>query len=49
MNTKYGFTKCYSIARISIQVEADIPVTDDTFDKKFKKFRIDVPGKIWSG
>jgi hypothetical protein len=44
MDTKPAYTRCYSIAGISIQVEADIPITDDTFDKKFKKFQVDTPG-----
>jgi hypothetical protein len=45
MNTNSEFKKWYSIAGMSIQVEADIPFTDNTFDKKFKKFEIDAPGK----
>jgi len=39
------YTRCYSIAQISIQEEAALPFTDDTFDKKFKKFQIDAPGE----
>jgi len=34
----------YSIAGISIKVEADLPITDETFDHKFKKFEIEEPG-----
>jgi len=45
MNTNREYTRCYSIAQISIQVEADIPIADDTFDIKFKKFQIDAPGE----
>jgi len=35
----------YQIAGITIQVTTDFPLTDDTFDPKFRKFRVDGPGE----
>ena len=34
----------FRIAGVTIQVEADLPITDRTFDKKFDSFRVDGPG-----
>jgi len=45
MHTNAGYSRFYSVAKISIRVESDIPITDDTFDEKFKKFQIDAPGE----
>jgi len=35
----------YQIAGITIQVSADFPIADDTFDARFDKFRVDGPGE----
>jgi hypothetical protein len=35
----------YRIAGITIRVEADLPITDDTFHPRFKPFQVDGPGK----
>jgi hypothetical protein len=45
MDTEPLYSRCYSIARISVKVESDIPITEDTFDKKFLKFQTDSPGE----
>jgi hypothetical protein len=45
MNTTPEYVRWYSIAQISIQIEADLPITENTFDKKFKKFQSDAPGE----
>jgi len=34
----------YTTAGITIMVEADLPITDQTFDAKFRQFRVDGPG-----
>ena len=34
----------FKIADITIQLESDIPVTEGTFHKKFKRFEVRVPG-----
>jgi MoaA/NifB/PqqE/SkfB family radical SAM enzyme len=34
----------YEIAGITLQVEADLPITDWTFAKKFRQFEVDKPG-----
>jgi len=34
----------YQIGRLTIQVESELPVTDDTFRTKFKQFEADGPG-----
>lgn len=34
----------YQIAGMTIQVDADLPITDSTFDPKFKAFRVEAPG-----
>jgi hypothetical protein len=34
----------FRIAGVTIQVEADLPITDRTFDKKFDSFKVDGPG-----
>ena len=35
----------YQIGGVTIQVEADLPITDATFHPKFKAFEVDVPGE----
>jgi MoaA/NifB/PqqE/SkfB family radical SAM enzyme len=35
----------YSIAGITIRVEADLPITDQTFDPKFQQFQAEGPGR----
>jgi MoaA/NifB/PqqE/SkfB family radical SAM enzyme len=37
--------RCYEIAGITLQVEADIPITDGTFADKFKQFEVNCPGR----
>lgn len=37
-------TRYYQIAGITVQVDADLPITDQTFDPKFKLFRVSEPG-----
>ena len=32
------------IAGLTVQVEADLPITDQTFADKFKQFEVDGPG-----
>jgi MoaA/NifB/PqqE/SkfB family radical SAM enzyme len=34
----------YEIAGLTVQVEADLPITDQTFSSKFKQFEVDGPG-----
>lgn len=34
----------YAIAGITVMVEADLPITDQTFDGKFRQFEVDSPG-----
>lgn len=34
----------YEIARITIRVDSDLPITDNTFRSKFKLFQVDRPG-----
>ncbi|MGA2160130.1 MAG: radical SAM protein [Dehalococcoidia bacterium] len=34
----------YGIAGITVMVEADLPITDQTFDAKFRQFEVDGPG-----
>jgi len=38
------FRRYYLIAGITVQVEAEIPITDTTFHPKFKLFEVDGPG-----
>ena len=38
------FRRYFRIAGVTIQVEADLPITDRTFDKKFDSFRVEDPG-----
>jgi hypothetical protein len=45
MNATPEHSRCYSLAQISVQIESDLPFTDNTFDEKFKKFQIDTLGK----
>lgn len=35
----------YSIADMTIQLESDLPIKEDTFHPKFKIFEVDAPGK----
>ncbi len=34
----------YDVAGVTLQVESDLPITDQTFDGKFAPFRVDGPG-----
>jgi MoaA/NifB/PqqE/SkfB family radical SAM enzyme len=34
----------YQIAGITVQVDADLPITDQTFAPKFRQFQVDTPG-----
>ena len=34
----------YDIAGVTVQVESDLPISDDTFDARFSSFRVDGPG-----
>lgn len=36
--------RCFEIAGITVQVESDLPITDDTFGPRFASFRVDGPG-----
>ena len=38
------YRRYYKIAGITVQVEAEIPITDSTFHPKFKLFEVDGPG-----
>ena len=38
------FRRYFRIAGVTIQVEADLPITDRTFDKKFDSFEVEDPG-----
>lgn len=40
----HNHRRYYQIAGITVQVEADIPITDATFHPKFKIFEVDEPG-----
>lgn len=35
----------YRIAGVTVQVDADLPITDETFDPKFESFKVDGPGE----
>ncbi len=35
----------YAIAGITVRLTADFPIQDDTFDRKFEKFRVSGPGE----
>jgi hypothetical protein len=37
-------TRYWEIAGITVQVDSDLPITDSTFDKRFRSFRVDGPG-----
>jgi hypothetical protein len=39
------YRRYYLIAGITVQVEAEIPITDTTFHPKFKLFEVDGPGR----
>lgn len=38
-------SRYYKIAGITIKVDADLPITSNTFDPKFKLFEVDGPGR----
>jgi hypothetical protein len=40
-----GHRRYYQIGGITIQVEADLPINEDTFNSKFKRFEVGGPGK----
>jgi hypothetical protein len=42
---KLEHLRYYQIAGITIQVAASFPITDDTFEPKFKAFQVDGPGE----
>jgi len=37
-------TRYYQVAGITVRLTADAPITDQTFDPKFKQFQVDRPG-----
>ncbi|MBU0987707.1 MAG: hypothetical protein KKH68_10700, partial [Proteobacteria bacterium] len=39
-----NYRRYYRIAGITIQVEAELPITDTTFQPKFRLFEVDEPG-----
>ncbi len=43
LNTAPICQRFYSIAGLTINLESDIAITDDTFNKKFKPFRVNAP------
>ncbi|MDQ1262231.1 MAG: Radical protein [Euryarchaeota archaeon] len=43
-NWLHNHRRYYKIAGITIQVESDLPITEDTFDPKFRQFQADGPG-----
>jgi MoaA/NifB/PqqE/SkfB family radical SAM enzyme len=43
-NWRRGHRRYYEIAGITVQVEADLPITDQTFTPKFKQFEVQGPG-----
>lgn len=43
--TNESHRRYYRIAGITIQVETDLPIKDDTFHPKFKPFEVDDPGE----
>lgn len=43
-NWKNNHRRYYKIAGITIQVESDLPITNETFDPKFRQFQTDGPG-----
>jgi len=42
---KKNHRRYYQIAGINIQVDSDLPITDNTFHPKFKLFEVDKPGE----
>jgi MoaA/NifB/PqqE/SkfB family radical SAM enzyme len=42
---KVNHLRYYQIAGITIQVSADFPITDTTFDSKFRQFQVEGPGQ----
>jgi hypothetical protein len=44
-NLEKGHLRYYQIAGVTIRVEADLPITDTTFQPKFKAFEADGPGE----
>ena len=43
--TAQGDRRCYQIAGITLQVEADLPISEETFAPRFKPFEVDAPGE----
>ena len=43
-NWKKNHVRYYEVAGVTVKVEADLPITDDTFNAKFKPFEIETPG-----
>lgn len=43
-NWKTHHVKYYEIAGMTVKVEADLPITETTFNAKFKPFEVDTPG-----
>src|SRR5208337_880229 len=41
---KLRHRRYYRIAGITVQVDADLPITDETFAPKFRQFQVDGPG-----
>ena len=41
---KEGHCRYYQIGGITIRLESEVPITDDTFKPKFRHFRVDGPG-----
>lgn len=39
-----NFRRYYQLAGMTIQVDADRPITDATFDARFEKFKVSLPG-----
>ena len=44
-NWKMEHRRYYNIADITVQVDSDLPITDETFHPKFKFYQVDGPGK----
>ena len=42
--SKKGYRRYYQLAGITIQVDSDLPITDESFHPKFKHFEIERPG-----
>jgi len=44
-NWKKNHRRYYRIAGVTIQVDSDLPITEDTFHPKFRLFEVDGPGE----